>query len=150
MMQVERELDEEEEGGRVQADAAQGGAAASDSLAFMQEVDAHQAMLQENIRRAELLAQRMHDDCAGRRREARQRAKDALMQAATAAAAEASSKIDDLKRELAGKLARKVAWRSLQPSVVAVIAEGSLSKGRRGRRRRARRRGARYRARLHR
>jgi hypothetical protein len=129
MMQVERELDEEEEGGRVQADAAQGGAAASDSLAFMQEVDAHQAMLQENIRRAELLAQRMHDDCAGRRREARQRAKDALMQAATAAAAAASSKIDDLKRELAGKLARKVAWRSLQASGGGDEAEGAQDGG---------------------
>ena len=81
-------------------------------------------MLAENIRRAELLSQRMHEDCASRRREARQRAKDALLQAAAAAAEAANSKIDDLKLELT----RKLASRS-RPASALVGAEGVRVQG---------------------
>ena len=125
--QVEKELDAEEGGGAACAESAQGGGgagAAVDNLAFLREVDEHQAMLAENIRRAELLSQRMHEDCASRRRQARQRAKDALLQAAAAAAEAANSKIDDLKLELT----RKLASRS-RPASALVGAEGGRVQG---------------------
>jgi hypothetical protein len=64
-------------------------------------------MLTENMRRAELFAQRMHDDAAQRRRQARERAKNALLEAAAAEVAAANCHIDALKREVALKLACK-------------------------------------------
>ena len=80
---------------------------ATDNLQFLREVDEHQAMLMENMRRAELLAQRMHADAALRRREARERAKTSLLEAAAAEVAAANSQIDILKHEVAMRLATR-------------------------------------------
>ena len=80
---------------------------AADNLQFLREVDEHQAMLTENMRQAEVLAQRMHEDAALRRRQARERAKSALLEAAAAEVAAANCRIDALKREVALKLASR-------------------------------------------
>jgi hypothetical protein len=65
-------------------------------------------MLQQNMERAELLARRMHDDAAQRRREARENAKNSLLQSAAAQVAAANSHIDTLKREVAMRLDAKL------------------------------------------
>ena len=107
--QVEQELDEEEQDGlsglQGAPDGLEGGAV--DNLQFLRDVEEHQAMLEENMRRAELLAQRMHADAALRRREARERAKNSLLEAAAAEVAVANSQIDVLKHEVALRLASR-------------------------------------------
>jgi hypothetical protein len=123
--QVEIELDEEEQIG---AEAAPPGDAleASDDLQFLREVDEHQAMLTENMRRAEALAQRMHEDAAMRRRQARERAKNALLQAAAAEVAAANCHIDALKRDVALKLASRS-----RPATASLV-EGGWEEGLQG------------------
>ena len=108
-LQVEKELDEEERSAGQEAEPAPSGAAGApvDNLEFLREVDAHQAVLVAHMKRAESLAQKMHEDAAKRRREARERAKDALLEAAAAEVAAANCQIDSLKREVALRLAAK-------------------------------------------
>ena len=76
-------------------------------------------MLTANMRRAEELAQRMHEDAAQRRRQARERAKSALLQAAAAEVAAANCHIDALKRDVALKLACR-----LRPPTASLEEEG--------------------------
>ena len=79
-----------------------------DNLEFLREVEEHQVMLQQNMQRAELLARRMHEDAAQRRREARENAKNCLLQSAAAQVAAANAQIDALKREVATRLDAKL------------------------------------------
>jgi len=76
-------------------------------------------MLTANMRRAEELAQRMHEDAALRRRQARERAKSALLQAAAAEVAAANCHIDALKRDVALKLASRS-----RPPTASLVEEG--------------------------
>ncbi len=103
---MEKCLDEEAQGAEPTGVGACGGASL-DNLEFLREVDEHQAMLAENMMRAELLAHKMHEDAAKRRREARERAKNALLVAAAAEVAAANCQIDKLKREVALRLAAR-------------------------------------------
>ena len=79
-----------------------------DNLEFLREVEEHRDMLQQNMQRAELLARRMHEDAAHRRREARENAKNSLLQSAAAQVAAANAQIDALKREVATRLDAKL------------------------------------------
>ncbi len=121
---MEKDLDEEEQrAGKIEVSSESGAAIGEpvDNLEFLREVDEHQAMLAENMKRAELLAHKMYDDAARRRREARSRAKDALLAAAAAETAAANRQIDNLKREVALRLAS-----STRPTSAAVENAGGL------------------------
>jgi hypothetical protein len=127
---VEKDLDEEAKHVGQVAQTAETGTAsgkAVDNLEFLREVDEHAAMLAENMRRAELLAHKLHEDAAKRRRQARERAKDALLAAASAEAAAANNQIDKLKLEVALRLSARS-----RPASAAVQGVGEQQEESRG------------------
>lgn len=117
--QVEKELDEEEGSGEVQEESGRPAAAAApvDNLEFLRDVEEHQVMLQQNMQRAEVLARRMHEDAAQRRRQARENTKNSLLQSAAAQVAAANAQIDALKREVAMRLDAKLRASSVEGGV---------------------------------